>query len=98
MPTRFAVVSPINTFPDHDVQPDYIAPVVGYLTSEDNIETTGKLFEISGGWAAETRWQRAGGHGFPVNLKLTPEDIVSKWDIFTNFGAFVCVVRKRRNN
>ncbi|KAH7884521.1 hypothetical protein F5I97DRAFT_1812245 [Phlebopus sp. FC_14] len=66
-------------------KPDYIAPVVGYLTSEDNSETTGKLFEISGGWAAETHWQRAGGHGFPVNLKLTPEDVISKWDVITNF-------------
>ncbi|KAH7930228.1 peroxisomal hydratase-dehydrogenase-epimerase [Leucogyrophana mollusca] len=66
-------------------KPDYIAPVVGYLTSEDNTETTGSLFEISGGWAAQTRWQRAGGHGFPANKPLTPEDIIAKWDVFTNF-------------
>ncbi|KAJ8589033.1 peroxisomal hydratase-dehydrogenase-epimerase [Rhizopogon salebrosus TDB-379] len=66
-------------------KPDYIAPVVGYLTSEANTETTGQLFEISGGWAAQTRWQRAGGYGFPTNKVLTPEDIISKWDVFTNF-------------
>ncbi|KIJ67079.1 hypothetical protein HYDPIDRAFT_174325 [Hydnomerulius pinastri MD-312] len=66
-------------------KPDYIAPVVGYLTSEDNSKTTGQLFEISGGWAAQTRWQRAGGYGFPANLKLTPEDVIAKWDVFTNF-------------
>lgn len=66
-------------------KPDYIAPVVGYLTSEANIETTGQLFEISGGWAAQTRWQRTGGYGFPTNKVLTPEDIISKWDVFTNF-------------
>lgn len=66
-------------------KPDYIAPIVGYLTSEANTETTGQLFEISGGWAAQTRWQRAGGYGFPTNKVLTPEDIISKWDVFTNF-------------
>ncbi|KAL4064513.1 hypothetical protein J3A83DRAFT_4100984 [Scleroderma citrinum] len=66
-------------------KPDYIAPIVGFLTSEDNTDTTGRLFEISGGWAAETRWQRTGGHGFPTNIKLTPEDVLSKWDTFTNF-------------
>ncbi|OAX31194.1 hypothetical protein K503DRAFT_870727 [Rhizopogon vinicolor AM-OR11-026] len=66
-------------------KPDYIAPVVGYLTSEVNAETTGQLFEISGGWAAKTRWQRAGGDGFPTNKALAPEDIISKWDVLTSF-------------
>lgn len=69
------------------LQPDYIAPIVGYLTSEANTETTGQLFEISGGWAAQTRWQRAGGYGFPTNRVLTPEDVISKWDVFTDFGT-----------
>ncbi|KDQ57173.1 hypothetical protein JAAARDRAFT_286217 [Jaapia argillacea MUCL 33604] len=66
-------------------KPDYIAPVVGYLSSQANEETTGCLFEIMGGWAAQTRWQRAGGHGFPVNKPLTPEAIISKWNVITNF-------------
>lgn len=54
-----------------------------------NEETTGALFEISGGWAAQTRWQRAGGHGFPVNRQLTPEDVASKWKIISNFGKLL---------
>ncbi|KAL4247202.1 short-chain dehydrogenases/reductases (SDR) family protein [Abortiporus biennis] len=66
-------------------KPDFIAPIVGYLSSEANTSTTGKLYEIMGGWAAQTRWQRAGGHGFPVNRALTPEAIISKWDVITNF-------------
>ncbi|EGO24290.1 hypothetical protein SERLADRAFT_415443 [Serpula lacrymans var. lacrymans S7.9] len=66
-------------------KPDYIAPIVGYLTSEANTETTACLFEIRGGWAAQTRWQRAGGYGFPSNKNLTPEDVIAKWDAFTNF-------------
>jgi len=66
-------------------KPDFVAPVVGYLTSEDNTETSGQLFEISGGWAAQTRWQRAYGYGFPSNRALTPEDVIAKWDVITNF-------------
>jgi len=66
-------------------KPDYIAPFVGYLSSKENTETTGNLFEILGGWAAQIRWQRAGGFGFPINKTLTPEAVISKWHIFTNF-------------
>ncbi|TFK72928.1 multifunctional beta-oxidation protein [Pluteus cervinus] len=63
---------------------DYIAPLVGYLSSADNI-TTGSLFEVLGGWAAQTRWQRSGGHGFPSDRPYTPEDVVAKWSDITNF-------------
>jgi multifunctional beta-oxidation protein len=51
-----------------------------------NEETSGKLFEIMGGWAAQTRWQRAGGYGFPANKPLTPEAVIAKWKEITNFG------------
>ncbi|KAH8994975.1 peroxisomal hydratase-dehydrogenase-epimerase [Lactarius akahatsu] len=67
-------------------KPDFVAPVVGYLVSKDNEQTTGSLFEVSGGWAAQTRWQQAGGHGFPINKVLSPEDVASKWHIITNFN------------
>lgn len=43
-------------------KPDYVAPLVGYLTSEANTETTQQLYEVSGGWVAAVRWQRAYGH------------------------------------
>ncbi|PPQ69163.1 hypothetical protein CVT26_003537 [Gymnopilus dilepis] len=86
-------------------KPDYIAPVVGYLSSKgekpfafhpsvplltgtlqsDNEETSGALFEILGGWAAQTRWQRAGGHGFPSSKPYTVEDVFAKWDQITKF-------------
>ncbi|KAG8782717.1 hypothetical protein FRC15_006474 [Serendipita sp. 397] len=67
-------------------KPDYVAPIVGYLTSKANETTSGKLFEVTGGWAAETRWQRSGGFGFPHNKELTPEAVLSKWDIITGFS------------
>jgi len=66
-------------------KPDFIAPVVGYLSSKENSSTTGSLFEISGGWAAQTRWQRSGGHGFPHTKPYTVEDVFAKWGNITNF-------------
>jgi multifunctional beta-oxidation protein len=44
------------------------------------------LFEVTGGWAGQTRWQRAGGHCFPNDKPYTPEDVLDKWNIITNFG------------
>jgi multifunctional beta-oxidation protein len=43
------------------------------------------LFEILGGWAAQTRWQRAGGYGFPHDKPYSIEDIFAKWDKITDF-------------
>ena len=71
---------------DSSVQEEYVAPLVAYLSSDSNEETTGGLFQVAGGWIAQIRWQRAGGHGFPVNHPLTPETIVSKWKLVTDFG------------
>jgi multifunctional beta-oxidation protein len=68
-------------------RPEFVAPVVGYLTSQANESTTGRLFEVTGGWAAETRWQRSGGYGFPHNKDLTPEAVVSKWEVITRFDG-----------
>lgn len=41
--------------------PDFVAPVIGYLTSEA-CDTTQGLYEISGGWVAAVRWQRTAGY------------------------------------
>lgn len=76
-------------------KPDFIAPLVGYLSSADNEQTTGSLFEVLGGWAAQTRWQRAGGYGFPTNRAYTPEDVVAKWGQITNFGEHKLVCASR---
>ncbi|BGP10359.1 hypothetical protein JCM10049v2_006242 [Rhodotorula toruloides] len=64
--------------------PDFVAPVVGYLGSEANQDTMG-LYEVSAGWVASIRWQRTAGHAFPVNQKVTPEDVVGAWDKITRF-------------
>ncbi|EXJ69840.1 peroxisomal hydratase-dehydrogenase-epimerase [Cladophialophora psammophila CBS 110553] len=67
-------------------KPDYVAPLV-LLLSSDMVPppSTGLLFEVGSGWQARTRWQRTGGHGFPVDVKLTPEAVLEQWSKIINF-------------
>ncbi|KAI5452980.1 hypothetical protein NCC49_006513 [Naganishia albida] len=65
-------------------KPDFVAPVVGFLSSED-CPVSGTIYEIMAGWAAQVRWERTGGHCFPNDRKLQPEDVVAQWKTITNF-------------
>ena len=67
-------------------KPDYVAPLVVALCS-DKVPNppTGGLFEVGSGWQAQTRWQRSGGYGFPIDVKLTPEAILGKMETIVNF-------------
>lgn len=67
-------------------KPDYIAPLVVALSS-DKVPPppTGNLYEVGSGWVGQTRWQRSGGHGFPVDVKLTPEEVLKNWKRITDF-------------
>ncbi|MBW0486644.1 hypothetical protein O181_026359 [Austropuccinia psidii MF-1] len=74
-------------WPDEMVQafkPDYVAPLVGFLTSETNQDTTGQLYEVSGGWCAAVRWQRSHGFAFPAG-KVTPEKLRERWSQVIKF-------------
>ncbi|CDW97412.1 hypothetical protein [Sporisorium scitamineum] len=66
-------------------KPEYVAPMVGYLASEANEDLTSSLFEVSGGWVAAVRWQRAGGHAFSHGKAPTPEKIVKKWNKIVDY-------------
>ncbi|KAF2226183.1 multifunctional beta-oxidation protein-like protein [Elsinoe ampelina] len=66
-------------------KPDYVAPLVVLLSSDKVPEPTGKLYEVGSGWFAQTRWQRTGGHGFPVDVPLTPEAVVGQWKRIIDF-------------
>ena len=62
------------------------APLVVLLGSDKVPEpATGRLFEVGSGWVGETRWQRTGGVGFPIDKPLTPEEVLSKWETILNF-------------
>ncbi|OJJ46581.1 hypothetical protein ASPZODRAFT_66013 [Penicilliopsis zonata CBS 506.65] len=67
-------------------KPDYVAPLVALLCSDMAPEPSTKgLYECGSGWFSCTRWQRSGGHGFPVDETLTPEAIVSEWKKIVDF-------------
>jgi multifunctional beta-oxidation protein len=67
-------------------KPAYVAPLVGFLCS-DKVPApgTGGLYEVGSGWIAATRWQRSGGHGFPIDIRLTPEAVRVAWETIINF-------------
>ncbi|TFY79217.1 hypothetical protein EWM64_g4801 [Hericium alpestre] len=69
---------------------EFYAPIMGYLSSSaDNEETTGGVFEVSGAWISQIRWQQAGGHGFPVNRPYTPEEVYANWKDIVDFSEDV---------
>ena len=78
-----------SVMPEEMVQafkPDYVAPLVALLCSDKVPHPpTGGLFEVGSGWHARTRWQRSGGHGFPIDRQLTPEAVASAWEQITDF-------------
>lgn len=67
-------------------KPEQVAPLVIALCSDKVPKPpTGNLYEVGSGWHARTRWQRSGGHGFPVDVKLTPEAVAKAWKDIVNF-------------
>ena len=78
-----------SIMPEEMVQafkPDYVVPVVLLLCSDNVPEpATGRLFETGSGWVGETRWQRSGGVGFPVDVELTPEAVKEVWEVVLSF-------------
>jgi len=59
------------------LKPDYVAPFVAWLVS-DQCEENGALYEVGAGFIAKQRWQQNAGVQFDVD-KLTPEQIRDKW-------------------
>ena len=78
-----------SVMPEEMIQafkPDFVAPLVVALCSDKVPKPpTGHLFEVGSGWIGRTRWQRSGGHGFPIDVKLTPEHVVERWNKIINF-------------
>ena len=67
-------------------KPEYVAPLVVALCSDKVPKPgTGALYEVGSGWQTRTRWQRSGGHGFPIDVKLVPEEVVKHWSRIVNF-------------
>ncbi|EEP77828.1 peroxisomal hydratase-dehydrogenase-epimerase [Uncinocarpus reesii 1704] len=78
-----------TVMPEEVVQafkPDQVAPLIVLLCSDMVPEPATKgLYECGSGWFGKTRWQRSGGHGFPIDVELTPEAVASMWGKITDF-------------
>jgi 3-hydroxyacyl-CoA dehydrogenase/3a,7a,12a-trihydroxy-5b-cholest-24-enoyl-CoA hydratase len=64
------------------IAPEYVTPAVVLLTHE-SMTTTGKLFEVSGGWVCQTRWEQTQGAFFQDHFSA--EDLLARWDEATSF-------------
>eukprot|EP01098_Paradermamoeba_levis_P012939 TRINITY_DN577_c0_g1_i1.p1 TRINITY_DN577_c0_g1~~TRINITY_DN577_c0_g1_i1.p1 ORF type:complete len:463 (+),score=176.82 TRINITY_DN577_c0_g1_i1:76-1389(+) len=60
------------------LKPEFVAPFVALLCHESTTESGG-LFEVGGGYAAQLRWERAGGAKLPVDVIPSPEDFKNNW-------------------
>lgn len=64
---------------------DKVAPIVLYLSSEDNTDLNGEIFEVAAGFYAQIRWERSGGVLFKPDDSFTPESVAKKFDEILNF-------------
>ncbi|XP_049848612.1 peroxisomal multifunctional enzyme A-like [Schistocerca gregaria] len=67
------------------LRPEYVAPFVAYLVSEEN-KTTGALYEVGAGYIARVRWQRSRGKLFPTDTELKAEAIRDAWREIGDFS------------
>lgn len=68
------------------LKPEYVAPLVGFLSHETTQETGG-VFEVGSGWISKVRWERSGGVGFPSNEFIQPEILVKSWNAICDFNT-----------
>jgi len=64
--------------------PDYVAPFVAFLSS-DQCTDNGGLYEVGAGFIAKQRWQRSQGVQYNVH-NLTPESIAAQWNQVGDFS------------
>lgn len=65
--------------------PEKVAPMVLYLSSENNTELNGEIFEVAAGFYAQIRWERSGGALFKPDDTFTPESVAKRFDEIMNF-------------
>ncbi len=68
-----------------NLKPEYVTPLVGWLTHEA-CEENGGLFEVGGGFVGKLRWERAEGKFFPVGRELPVEAVRDAFGTITDFS------------
>ncbi|WP_230206650.1 hypothetical protein [Novosphingobium sp. Gsoil 351] len=64
------------------LKPEYVTPAV-ILLAHESCPTTGKLFEVGGGWVSQTRWEQTQGVFF--NDDFSSEQLAERWGEATSF-------------
>lgn len=67
------------------LSPDYVVPLVAYLTHESSQETGG-IYELAAGFYSKVRWERSSGHVFKTDSSFTPSAILNAWDKINDFS------------
>jgi multifunctional beta-oxidation protein len=67
------------------LKPEYVVPVVGYLTHPNSKETYG-IYEVGAGAVTKVRWQRASGATFRADDSFTPSAVLRRWDDINDFA------------
>lgn len=66
--------------------PEWVVPLVGYLTHESNESENGSIFEVGGGHVAKLRWERAKGALSKADATFTPGALLKKWESVSDFS------------
>lgn len=61
------------------LDPDHVAPLIGVLTARNGPDVGGRLFEVGGGYFAETKWQQSEGYVWKADDSFTPSAIDLQW-------------------
>jgi len=67
-------------------KPEYVAPIIGFLCSEDPAVPTGGVFESGSGYFAELQWRRTDGVFLPLDKGIKVEDIQANWAKITDMS------------
>ena len=66
------------------LSPEYVSPIVAWLSHED-CQETGGLFEVGGGFFSKLRWERSRGELVRQGRAVTPELIKKSWSRIVSF-------------
>lgn len=68
-----------------NLKPDYVVPLVAYLTSAENSSVNGEVFECGAGFYAQLRRERSHGHVFRADSSYTPEAVREQMETILDY-------------